>query len=565
MDLQELLVIMDYIYLSVMGSLVGTIAIVLVSLYLYIMYRKRYMGFWVLGWLVFILRYAALDSGVFVWKSSALGLTIYQLLTYISVLTIVYSTYGFISKPFNRHWLYGAAITLLASTVLNFQAIPFIYKILLPIYTCCFAGIWVGLTFIRHRKLQNSGRLITGYAYLFLSLINFSTPFIMHGSWLLPWGYALGGILRLIIAIGTLMLYFEKTRTELMKKEAQYRQLLENAIDIIYCYQLFPEKKLDYVSPSVLTVTGYAPAEFYADSSLSCKLVHPDDYSVFRNFINQIPTSIELPLTIRLIKKDKTTLWIEQKCAPIYAENGQLLALEGVIRDVTYRKKLEQMTFDRMNMVGSMAAVVAHEIRNPMTTVRGYLQLLGGKKTYQTDREKIILMIEELDRANNIIHEYLSLSHQKRVSLKKCSLNHIIDALSPLVRADGNSSKVQVTLELNKIPELLLDENEIRQLLLNLVRNGIEAMPSGGNLIIRTTSVENKIILAISDQGSGIPSHILDHLGTPFCTTKDTGTGLGLPICYQIAQRHNAAIKIDTSKQGTTFFVYFTQPGPQSA
>ena len=129
-----------------------------------------------------------------------------------------------------------------------------------------------------------------------------------------------------------------------------------------------------------------------------------------------------------------------------------------------------------------------------------------------------------------------------------------------MIQADANSSKVYAKLDLTTTPKLLLDENEIRQLLLNLVRNSIEAMPNGGTMVIGTFSEESNIILSVSDQGSGIPSHVLDHLGTPFITTKDVGTGLGLPICYQIAHRHNANIKVDTSNEGTTFFISFAIP-----
>jgi PAS domain S-box-containing protein len=423
-----------------------------------------------------------------------------------------------------------------------------------------FVCIWIGLTFIRHLKLQGIGRLITGYAFILWSLISLSLPIIIEGSWLLPWAYSLGGILRLTIAIGTLMVYFEKTRTDLINKESQYRLLADNAVDVIYSYKFFPEGKLDYISPSVLMVTGFSSEEFHTNQNLILSLIHPDDNSLFNDFINNLPYSIELPLTLRLNRKDKTTLWIEQKCVPIYDEKGRLTALQGIIRDITLRKKLEQMSslFDRMNMVGSMAATVAHEIRNPMTTVRGYLQVMGRKHEYQMDKEKFKLMIEEIDRANAIIREYLSLSREKLVIFKKCSLNNIIEALFPLIQADATASKVSVNLNITPIPELLLDENEIRQLLLNLVRNSIEAMPTGGNLGIHTFLEDNKIILSIADHGGGIPSHILEKLGTPFVTTKDTGTGLGLPICYQIAHRHNANIKINTSHEGTTFFVSFS-------
>ena len=553
---------MDYIYLSVMGSLVGTLAIILICIYLYVLYRVRYMVIWAVGWLILLLRYVILDSGLVPWKLSAFGLSLYQMISLLFVLMIVWSTYSLINKPLSKWWVYGAAGIVIISSASNILPSALPCKLLLPVYAGCFALIWVGFLYIRHLKLPRFGRLVVGWAYILMGLINFSFPFIVYGSWILPWGYAIGGTVRLVIAIGTLILFLEKTRTDLSNKEIQYQLLTENAIDVIYYYRLSPEAAIDYINPSVLTVTGYAPEEYYADNKLIFKLVHPDDRPLLDDFINNLPGSLEKPLTIRVLRKDKTTIWVEQKCVPIYDEQGQLIALEGIIRDITQRKKLEQMAsaFDRMNMVGSMAATVAHEIRNPMTTVRGYLQVLGRKEKYQADKEKFELMIEEIDRANSIIREYLSLSHEKFASLKKCSLNHIVEALFPLIQADANASKIYATLDLGNIPELSLDENEIRQLLLNLVRNAIEAMPSGGNLVISTFLADNNAVLSVSDQGTGIPTHILEHLGTPFFTTKDTGTGLGLPICYQIVHRHNASIQIDTNNTGTTFFVNFSLP-----
>jgi two-component system sporulation sensor kinase C len=550
------------IYSSVISSLIGTVSIILIYIYLYALYRERFMGIWAVSWLILLSRFVIFDSGLLPWKQSTLGLTVYQMLIIISVLMFVWGTHIFIDKPLNKGWLYGTISISFLSVVLNVLYSSLLYKLLLPIFICCFIGIWVGLTFIHHLKLQGIGRIITGYAYILWSLLSLTLPFIINGSWLLPWAYSIGGLLRLVIAVGTLLVYFEKTRIDLVNKETQYRLLTENAVDIIYHYQLLPKGNIDYISPSTLAVTGYTPEEYYADNTLLVKLIHPDDRMLLNDFIKNLPHSIAVPLTLRLVRKDKTTLWIEQKCVPIYDEKGQIIALEGIIRDITERKNLEQMAsmFDRMNMVGSMAATVAHEIRNPLTTVRGYLQMLERKQEYSRDKGKLNLMIEEIDRANDIIREYLSLSREKVANLKKCSVNNIIEALFPLIQADANSSKVYATLELTAIPELLLDENEIRQLLLNLVRNSIEAMPTGGNLAIRTFLEDSKAILSISDQGSGIPSHVLDHLGTPFITTKDTGTGLGLPICYQIAHRHNANIKIDTSDEGTTFLVHFSLP-----
>lgn len=550
---------MNYICLSVISSSIGTIAIILIYIYLYVLYRERYMGIWAIGWLLLLSRYVILDLGIFPWKQSLLGTAVYQTLIISSVLLFAWATHCFINKPIHKWWIYGTTLVYIISIMMTALGSSLMHQLLLPIYFACSVCIWIGITFIRHIQLQGIGNYITGYSYIFWSLLNLAAPLAISGSWFLPWAHALGGILRLFIAIGTLMVYFENTRRDV---EAQYRLLAENAADIIYSYQILPKAKIKYISPSILLLTGHSPEDYYADNTLIFDLIHPNDRCLLEDFIRHFPNFIESPLTLRLVQKDKTVLWIEHKCTPVYDKNDNIVTLQGIIRDITTRKNLEKISsmLDRMNMVGSMAATVAHEIRNPMTTVRGYLQLMGKRETYQADKDKIKLMIEEMDRANLIIREYLSLSREKIANLKKCSLNAIIEGLFPLIQADANSSKVFVSLDLAPIPDLLLDDNEIRQMLLNLVRNSIEAMPEGGNLVIHTLEKETKTVLSISDQGTGIPSHILDSLGTPFITTKDTGTGLGLPICYQIVHRHNADIKVTTSHKGTTFLIAFTPP-----
>ncbi|MHB1126144.1 MAG: ATP-binding protein [Bacillota bacterium] len=104
-----------------------------------------------------------------------------------------------------------------------------------------------------------------------------------------------------------------------------------------------------------------------------------------------------------------------------------------------------------------------------------------------------------------------------------------------------------------------MDDKEIRQLIINLARNGLEAMPPGGVLTIRTYLEGKEVVLAVEDRGKGISSEVMNKIGTPFFTTKDNGTGLGLAICYSIASRHNATLKIETSPEGSAFFVRFEE------
>jgi|LSQX01.1.fsa_nt_gb signal transduction histidine kinase len=237
-----------------------------------------------------------------------------------------------------------------------------------------------------------------------------------------------------------------------------------------------------------------------------------------------------------------------------------------IFTDVTEIKQMEAaMTrLDRMHLVGEMAASIGHEIRNPMTTVRGFLQMLSGKDVYHEDIESFELMIEELDRANAIISEFLSLAKNKLVKLEMNNLNDIVLNIFPLIKAQATAQDMNIQLGLRKIPDTLLDDKEIRQLFLNLVYNGLEAMQPGGTLHIKTFLRNKEIILAIRDQGYGIDPEVLDKLGTPFLTTKADGTGLGLAVCYNIAARHNANIDVITSANGTIFTVHFPVEEPQN-
>lgn len=232
-----------------------------------------------------------------------------------------------------------------------------------------------------------------------------------------------------------------------------------------------------------------------------------------------------------------------------------------IVRDMTELKNLQQelTRLDQLNLVGEMAATIGHEVRNPLTTVRGFLQYLSRKEECHSFTTYFQLMIEELDRANLIISDFLSLAKNKQVRLEVQNLNTIIKAIAPLLQSSAIISNKSLHLDLNPIPDLLLDSKEIRQLVLNLVRNALEAMPPHRSITIKSFVEKGQVILAVQDEGTGIPPELVKKLGTPFLTTKENGTGLGLAVCYRIAARHKAAIEFDTGPHGTTFFIKFNQ------
>ncbi len=259
-----------------------------------------------------------------------------------------------------------------------------------------------------------------------------------------------------------------------------------------------------------------------------------------------------------LIKSGKACIGLFS--AEIIEINGEKVML-SVMNDITDLRLFEKemLRLDKLHLVGEMAAGIGHEIRNPMTTVRGLLQLLKDREK-PSKIEYYDLMIDELDRANAIITSFLSLARNKPVDKARQNLNTIVKTLQPLFQADAYKKDMYVEFELYDIPDLLLDEKEIRQLLLNFVRNGLEAMSPGCKLKIGTYIELNEVVLVVTDQGSGIPSDLMEKLGTPFFTTKDNGTGLGLAVCYSIVNRHNARIEVETGSSGTTFLVKFKVP-----
>lgn len=233
-----------------------------------------------------------------------------------------------------------------------------------------------------------------------------------------------------------------------------------------------------------------------------------------------------------------------------------------IITDITSKKIFENelMQLELNNILLEMAASISHEVRNPMTTVRGYLQLLRKKdEKCSAFRNVFDIMIEELDRANELITEFLAIAQKRSYEIQTINLNDIIKKLFPLLQAEALMESKFIKMELDDIPKLPLNEAEIRQVIINLVKNAIDISPVNGFVKIKTENreEEKKVVLSVHDQGTGISPENMAKLGTPFFTTKENGTGLGLAVCYRIIERHQGSIEIETSPFGTVFKVIF--------
>ncbi len=341
------------------------------------------------------------------------------------------------------------------------------------------------------------------------------------------------------------------------RKEAEQRSsMLSSALEQSPSIAVIMDTvgNIEYVNKKFSDVTGYLPGEMIGRNMFGGLWGQfPEKYK------EMMKAGEEWKEERQCQKKNGEYYWERMLLSPFMDANGDMTHLIKMAEDVTMSKNVdaEMARLERLNLVGEMAAGIGHEIRNPMTTIKGLLQILRERDKYFQEREFFDLMIEELERANSIITEYLSLAKNRFVRLKSQNLNSIILRLYPLITADATVAGKYAEKELGDIPDLMLEEKEMCQLILNLVRNGLEAMPTGGKLLIKTFREGDQVIMAVKDQGNGIEPEVLEKIGTPFFTTKDNGTGLGLAVCYSIVARHNAKIEIVTGLDGTTFFIHF--------
>ena len=315
------------------------------------------------------------------------------------------------------------------------------------------------------------------------------------------------------------------------------------------------------------SLTGYTREEILNQVFWFGNLTPTEWYECDSQIINEVLTTGEPKRYEReYLHKDGHCIPVELFIQQSINENKYIHAF---VSDITERKKIEKelevrkneremARLERLNLIGRIAGGLCHEMKNPLTTIRGFLQFLGVRSDCASEEKKYYqIIIGELDRVNQIIEELLNMSKDKIVELKLQNLNNIIEKIYPLISGSALIKNKEVYLQLGQVPDLNLDDKEICQLILNLAQNGLEAMPAGGKLYIKTYTDQEKVILEVQDAGSGIRPEIIDKLGTPFVTTKEKGTGLGLAVCYGIAERNNAKIDYLTGPQGTTFFVKF--------
>lgn len=269
-----------------------------------------------------------------------------------------------------------------------------------------------------------------------------------------------------------------------------------------------------------------------------------------------------------LTRPDGARLRVSAVASPVSDAGGANRGLVLVLRNLSRVRDLEEQIrrSERLAALGILAAGIAHEVRNPLVGVRGAAQLLEKEPDFPARlHEYTGMIIRQVDRLNRIVNDLLALAEQRPLEARPCNAHQALEEALRLGGATGRPGLTVVRQYDPEVPAVAGDFDRLLQVFLNLVRNGIEAMPDGGELTVRTRFERvappcgggAAVLVEIQDRGPGMPEEVRSRLFTPFFTTKDSGTGLGLALSLRIVEEHRGAIEVQSRPgAGATFRVF---------
>ncbi|PMC36748.1 PAS domain-containing sensor histidine kinase [Bacillus sp. UMB0899] len=345
-------------------------------------------------------------------------------------------------------------------------------------------------------------------------------------------------------------------------QDESYKKLVDTFPESIIIHK---NNKVCYVNHATVKMVGARTKEELIDQSILDFIV--PKYKARAEERIKISKREKSPLSnieYELIRIDGTTFFFEGTSISIsYGTSEATLTIGKDITEKKHQTEKLLLKSEKLALLGQMAAGIAHEIRNPLTSIKGFIQLF---KSNHLQEEYYNIVLSELDRINAIVGEFLVLSKPSASIFVEKDLNELIKDVITLMSTQSILNNVQIFAEFDSnLPQICCEEAQLKQVFLNLFKNAIEAMPDGGNIHLKLKENEKgAILIQVIDEGVGIPPERIPTLGEPFYTTKEKGTGLGLMTCYKIIESHKGELSIHSEvNKGTTIEILIptmTQP-----
>lgn len=339
----------------------------------------------------------------------------------------------------------------------------------------------------------------------------------------------------------------------LRQSEEKYRLIADNTLDLI----LVTDRTgfVQYASPSHKLNLGVEPSSLDGTNLWTASFIHTEDLPQIMNLYSEIlTTKVPGRITTRLKRQNGDWLIYEMQASPVIAKDNAVNSVVLVARDITELEKTQEIfrKSEKLSVAGQLAAGIAHEIRNPLTSIKGFIQIM--QSGIRRD-EYLDIMISEINRMETIISEFLLLARPQTINVKQTKLDALLTSTIQLVNTHAIFRNVQIAYS-PYMDHIMLDcdENQMKQVFINILKNSIESMPEGGLISVETTMLDRDTMkVSFQDTGCGIPEDRLIRLGEPFYSTKEKGTGLGLMISYKIIKEHHGKLTIQSEvNKGTT-------------
>ncbi|MMZ54156.1 Sporulation kinase E [compost metagenome] len=359
---------------------------------------------------------------------------------------------------------------------------------------------------------------------------------------------------KFLLVISRDITRLKQAKLELSESEKRYQRLVEFFPDMILVHS---NDTCIFVNKAGVRLLGGENHDEILTTSL-CNLVKTD-YSANITQNLDVYSSEKETVTFKkgkLIRFDGNTLDVECIEIPIIFNKEKVKM--SVFRDMTIRNHAEEVIqkAHTLNIIGELAAGVAHEIRNPLTSLKGFTQLL--QRSVNESKEYAQIMMDELNRIEDITTEFLMLAKPQKINYQKENLTSIINRAMTLMNPHAilKNTEIELDCEYNVL-NIQCEANHLNQVFINILKNAIDSMEGKGKVTIRVKKgARENVIVSFIDQGCGIPQEKISNLGQPFYTTKEKGTGLGLMVSYNIIKNHQGDIRVESEVgKGTTFHI----------
>jgi PAS domain S-box-containing protein len=349
-----------------------------------------------------------------------------------------------------------------------------------------------------------------------------------------------------------------ETQKALWAAEARYRSLVETATDGIFCLGL--DMAIQMANRPAAELFHFAAAT-EMEGVAFMTLVAPSQRGFWGAKLAAVGPGWRFAGDCQMVRQDGWEFPAEVYASIIMGENGQPLAITVIVRDATVRQRMEQYVrrTERLAAMGQMAALLAHEIRNPLQAIQSSVELVVDYLVDPAEREEYLRhSFQEIERLTEITNRVLNFSDPESVAFYTISISELLQRAVALVDRRLVLANIHLSREIPEdLPTVYVAPDQIVQVLVSLLTNGIEAMADGGRIEVRAWLKDDFVSIAVTNSGPAIAAELLDRIFDPFFSTKATGAGLGLTISDSIVQQHGGILAVQNlaEGQGVTFTV----------